>query len=490
MPKRASNIAIPSLAAIDRTGGLAQQLAQGLRAAIRRGELKAGERLPSTRALAASLRLARGTVVEAFEQLEAEGYLESRTGAGTRVTASLADELTPSPPKTTTSAARVRLPPQAQRLAQAASHFAPLPPVPFAVGVPLDEVAPGDSWRRLGNRVRLAAKALPSGYGDPKGLAALRVEIADYVRRARAVACDAEQVLITSGTQQGLYLAARVLLAPGDAVWAEDPAYPGMTAVLADFGVDVCRVPVDAQGIAVAQGIALAPKARAAFVTPSHQYPLGVPMSMSRRLLLLDWARQNDAWVVEDDYDSELRYAGHPFPSLQGLEPSRVVYLGTLSKVLFPSLRLGYAIVPQPLVTAFVGARAIMDRGSPLDVQHVVAEYMRAGLLDAHTRRIRAIYADRRRTLIDAIERELHPWLTVEPGDQGMHLVAWLKRGFDDRTLATDALAAGIALRPVSTMYAKRGRPGFIMGFGGFSADAIVTAVRKLKAVLKRTPED
>lgn len=485
MAKARTHFTVASLGTLDRAAGLLeQQLAQGLRAAIRRGELKAGERLPSSRTLAASLGVARGTVVTAFEQLAAEGYLAPRTGSGTRVALSLADELaTPKPAKTP---ATVRLPSRAAWLAEAGRQFAPLPPVPFAVGVPRDEVAPGDGWRRLGSRVRLSREAGPAGYADPRGLAALRREIADYVRRARSVVADPEQVIVAAGTQQGLYLAAQVLLTPKDAVWAEDPAYPGLTAVLTDVGAKVARIGVDAQGIDVARGIALAPKARAAFVTPSHQYPLGMPMSMSRRLALLDWARQQDAWIVEDDYDSELRYAGHPFPSLQGLDPDRVIYLGTLSKVLFPALRLGYAIVPRPLVDAFAGARALIDRGSPLEDQHVLAAYMSAGLLGAHTRRIRAVYAERRDTLMRAIERELHPWLTVEPGDQGMHLVAWLKPGLDDRAIAADALAAGIALKPVSPMYARKPRSGFVMGFGGFSADELETAVRKLRSTLRK----
>jgi len=347
-------------------------------------------------------------------------------------------------------------------------------------------VAPDDNWRRLGNRIRASATATPASYGDAQGLLELRVAIADYVRKSRAVTCEPQQVMITAGTQQGLYLAARVLLAPGDEVWAENPAYPGLTAVLGDCDIRTHRVAVDQQGIDVAKGIATSPHARAAFVTPSHQYPLGMPLSMSRRTALIAWARGNGSWIVEDDYDSELRYAGHPFPSMQGIDPTRVVYLGTFSKVLFPALRLGYAIVPQPLVDAFAGVRVLMDRHSPTVDQYVLAAFMREGYFETHIRRIRSIYAERRAALITAIEKELSPWVCLQPSDQGMHLVIWLKTGIDDVQVALRAEAAGVVVRAVSSMYEGRTRrSGLMLGFGGFPADQSAMAVGRLRTVLE-----
>lgn len=483
---------LPSIGALDRSAGqLGRQLTQALRDAIRAGELRPGERLPSTRHLAKSLGLARGTVSEAFEQLIAEGFLEAHSRAGTRV----ASTLTGARPggtgqdKRTAPAAPFRPGKSATAFAAISQQFSPLPPVPFAVSVPTGPAAPDDAWRRLGNRIRARGPGAPSGYDDPQGVPDLREAIADYVRRARSVHCSAAQVIITSGTQQGLYIACQVLLDDEDLAWVEDPAYRGITGILESMGRAhrMVRVPVDDAGIDVEAGIAMARHARAAFVTPSHQYPLGMPMSMGRRGALLAWARENDACIVEDDYDSELRYAGHPFPSLQGLAPDRVVYLGTFSKVLFPSLRLGYAIVPDALVPAFRGARALMDRHSPSADQHVLAAFVAEGHLERHIRRIRAVYADRRAQLIAMLERWVPKELGwLQPGDQGMHLVLWLAEGIDDARVASRALEAGVAVRAVSPMYsAGNERPGLVLGLGGFSDEQMERAVRQLVTVLR-----
>lgn len=486
MPRLRATISIPSLRAVDRAAGqVGRQIAQALRAAIASGELKAGEFLPSTRALSASLGVARGTVTEAFEQLLAEGYLESQVGAGTRVAPTLAEQARPVVvDRNPNKSAPIQLPPRAARLAKVAAAFTPMPEVPFAIAVPGGAVAPDDHWRRLGNRVRASRAAAPASYGDPRGLMALRQAIADYVRKSRAVHCEPEQVVITAGTQQGLYLAGRVLLSPGDRVWAEDPAYPGMTAVLDDLDLVTTRVGVDAQGIDVEAAVAASPHARAAFVTPSHQYPLGMPLSMARRNALVAWAQRSNAWIIEDDYDSELRYAGHPFPSMQGLAPSRVIYLGTLSKVLFPSLRLGYVVAPAPLIDAFAGARALLDRHSPTTDQHVLAAYMREGLFEAHIRRIRGVYAARRATLIAALTRHMPGDVRLQPSDQGMHLLLWLPERFDDVQLAKSALAAGIVVRPISLMYKAAPRPGLMLGFGGFEAEELEAAALRLRRVI------
>ncbi|MDH2384911.1 PLP-dependent aminotransferase family protein [Bradyrhizobium sp. CER78] len=489
MPRLRATISIPSLGAVDRAAGqVGRQIAQALRAAIASGELKAGEFLPSTRALSASLGVARGTVAEAFEQLQAEGYLESQVGAGTRVAPTLAEQAQPvAVDRSPRKSALIQLPARAARLAKVVEAFTPMPEIPFAIAVPGGAVAPDDNWRRLGNRVRASRAAAPASYGDPRGLMELRQAIADYVRKSRAVHCEPEQVVITAGTQQGLYLSGRVLLSSGDRVWAEDPAYPGMTAVLDDLDLVTTRVGVDAQGIDVDAATAACPDARAAFVTPSHQYPLGMPMSMARRNALVAWAQRRDAWIVEDDYDSELRYAGHPFPSMQGLAPSRVIYLGTLSKVLFPSLRLGYVVAPAPLIDAFAGARALLDRHSPTTDQHVLAAYMREGLFEAHIRRIRGVYAARRATLIAALARHMPDDVTLQPSDQGMHLLLWLPPRFDDVQLAKVALADGIVVRPISPMYKSEPRSGLMLGFGGFEPDELDAAAIRLRSIMDQS---
>ncbi|WP_341319554.1 PLP-dependent aminotransferase family protein [Paraburkholderia sp. IMGN_8] len=483
MARKPKTVEVPSIGMLDRAAGhLGRQLAQALRDAVRRGDLKPGEVLPSTRTLAASLHVARGTVIEAFEQLIAEGFLQSHPGADTRVAQSL------TPPADargrSSSVETAPLPERARLFAQVARQFAAVPQAPFAVSVPVGPAAPDDVWRRLGNRLRARGPGAPAGYGDPQGARALREAVADYVRKSRSVRCEAEQVIITSGTQQGLYLSCQVLLDADASAWVEDPAYRGITAILESTGRPerMIRVPVDAEGLNVDAGMKLGPHARAAFVTSSHQYPLGMPLSMARRNALLAWARSNNAWVVEDDYDSELRYAGHPFPSLQGLDPDRVVYLGTFSKILFPSLRLGYAVVPENLVEAFCGARVLMDRNPPNADQHVLAAFIEEGHLDRHIRRIRGVYADRRARIIETLERLLPKevaWL--QPSDQGMHLVLWLGGGVDDRSVASLAAESGVAVRAVSPMYsAGKGPMGLILGLGGFSDDEIETATHRL----------
>lgn len=483
---------IPWLGAMDRAaGGLSLQVAQALRNAVRRGDIRAGDALPSTRLLAASLQVSRGTVIEAYEQLIAEGFLESKRGAGTRVAHALAERRnngvrrTPSPRSVAVQSA---LPEPAAALAQVARHFRPLPPVPFAVSVPTDLTRPSPVWRRLGNRIRATGPGAPAGYADPRGASALREAIAEYCRKSRSVHCDPEQVIVTSGTQQGLFLACQVLLGESDQAWVENPAYSGITAIL-ETGRHrdaVIRVPVDADGMDVAAGIRMAPHARAAFVTPSHQYPLGMPLSMARRQALLAWARANRAWVVEDDYDSELRYEGYPFPSLQGLDPERVVYLGTFSKILFPSLRLGYVIAPHELVDAFCGARILMDRHPPNADQHVLAAFMSEGHLERHIRRIRNVYSTHRTRLMDTLDTLLPrdvAWL--EPGDQGMHLVLWLADYLDDREIVALAAQAGIATRALSPTFAPgTGRPGLILGIGGFGDAQTLAAAQTLARVI------
>lgn len=482
---------MPSLGALDRTAGnLSRQVAEALREAVRKGDMRSGDALPSTRSLAASLRVARGTVIEAYEQLIAEGFLESKAGAGTRVAQALARPQATGEPRTAGARATPEpgLSERADVFAQIAREFRPLEPIPFAISVPTGLTAPADSWRRLGNRLRARGAGAPTGYADPRGALPLREAIAAYVRKSRSVSCEADQVVVTSGTQQGIFLASQVLLGPHDQAWVENPAYRGVTAILESMGYrdGMVRVPVDAEGLDVAAGMRMAPLARAAFVTPSHQYPLGMPLSMARRTALLAWARGSHAWVVEDDYDSELRYEGYPFPALQGLDPDRVIYLGTFSKILFPSLRLGFAVVPPNLVDAFCGARVLMDRHPPTADQHVLAAFMAEGHLERHIRRVRNVYAEHRIQLIRTLGRLLSEDLAwVEPGDQGMHLVLWLADRFDDRLVVQLAARDGVAVRAVSPMFAPgTARPGLILGFGGFSSAQMEEAARRLAAVI------
>ena len=497
MSRRASaDIALPIV--LRRAPGapaISDQMAAQLRAATMNGTLRPGDRLPSIRDLAARLKVARATVDTAYAQLVAEGYLETRIGSGTRIAAQLPQETlsvasrTANPRKSSVSSARP-LPAQALRLAGATQMQSPQRQQALAVGVPTEELSPGKAWTRIATRLARTPWK-DAGYAAPHGHAPLRAQVADYVRRMRGIRCEPDQVLITAGTQQGLYLCSRVLFSAGDAVWMENPCYQPLMAVAHDAGLRPVPVPVDAKGLDVEAGVALAPRAAGAFVTPSHQFPLGMVMSMERRLALLNWARASGGWIVEDDYDSELRYAGRPFPALLGLEGAgdAVVYLGTFSKMLFPGLRLGYMIAPPALIPAFAGARLLIDRQSASSEQLLLAEFMAGGHYEAHIRRIKFIFAARRRVLLDSCREHLSAYGEMVEGDQGMHAVFQLHEGSDDVALGQRLRSAGIEARPLSPYYnGGEVRRGLILGFGSFQPGTIRTAVEGIRKVLAESP--
>jgi GntR family transcriptional regulator/MocR family aminotransferase len=326
------------------------------------------------------------------------------------------------------------------------------------------------------------------GYPDPAGLVELRASICDYLRVARGVRCEPEQVVITAGTQHAIDLAIRVLLVAGDDVWVEDPGYPLTHAQLLLAKVRPRAIPVDAQGLMVDAGRCAAPRARAVFVTPSHQFPTGVPLSMARRMELLAWARKSGAFIVEDDYTSEFRYSGPPLASLQGLDDGeQVIYVGTLNKALFPGLRIGYAVVPRALLSAFVSARYLIDRQPPTLQQAVVSEFMQQGHFAAHIRRMRQLYREQRDALAGTLMRRAADWLDVAVPDQGMHLVAYLRDGSADIAVEAMAARAGVVVRAISRFYrAARPRPGLMLGFSGFPRQLIVPAAARLAALAAR----
>jgi len=472
--------------------GLQRQLYDELRAAILCGRLTPGARLPASRVLASDLGVSRNTVTGAFDQLLAEGYLEGRVGSGTYVARTLPEELL----RVRASDAAARKPrTAARRLSRRGRVLATTPvalrrdlalPRAFLPGVPALDEFPRDLWARLASRLMRHAPASLLTYADSAGYRPLRRAIAEHLRAARGVRCTADQVIVTAGSQQALDLAARVLLDPGNTAWVEDPGYLGSRAALQGAGVRCAPIPVDGDGLRVEVGLRRSPEARLACVTPSHQYPLGVTMSLPRRMALLEWARRRSAWIVEDDYDSEFRYAGRPLAALQGLDTAGlVVYTGSFSKVLFPALRLGYLVVPEGLVDAFLSARALTDRHSPGLEQAIVAEFIEAGHFGRHVRRMRALYAERRQMLAEALERELGGGIEVTGGEAGMHLVAWLSGHASDRDVSERAAAAGIIAPPLSayTMRARI-RPGLRLGYAALSERQIREGVRILAKVL------
>jgi GntR family transcriptional regulator / MocR family aminotransferase len=472
---------------------LFRQLYDGLRQAILGGRLPPGIRLPATRGLARDLGVSRNTVLNAYEQLLAEGYLEGKLGSGTYVPQTLPEELLQvrSPLNGARPASRQgrSLSRRGQQLAATRVSVArgPGPPRPFRSGLASLHDFPWDTWQRLvARRWRLPAADLLV-YGDPAGYLPLREAIAAHVGAARAVRCDAGQVIVVSGAQQALDLTAHVLLDPDEVAWVEDPCYAGARGALRGAGLRLVAVPVDADGLDVAEGVRRCPGARLAYVTPSHQYPLGVTLSLSRRLALLDWARRADAWVVEDDYDSEFRYAGRPLAALQGLDQDgRVIYVGTFSKALFPSLRLGYLVVPPDLAAAFTAARAVADRHAPTLMQAVVADFLAEGHFVRHVRRMRTLYAQRQEALVLAAGRELGGLLEVKPCETGMHLPGWLPDGVDDQGAWQRVAAAGLETSAVSAYRLEPGgRGALLLGYAAFEPRQLRDGVRRLAGALR-----
>ena len=472
---------------------LQQQLYDEVRSAILSGRLSPGSRVPATRALAADAGISRNTVAGAFDQLLAEGYLEGKVASGTYVARSLPEDLL----RARRPAHPIRKPEPAGDLSRRGRMLAGIPfpstrrgvatARAFRPGLPALDEFPRVLWARLAARLLRHAPDAILTYGETAGYRPLRQAIAAYLRAARGVRCSADQVIVTAGSQQALDLAVRLLLDPGDIALVEDPGYLGARGAFRAAGIRPVPIPVDGEGFDIGAAEARAPEARFVCVTPSHQFPLGATMPLARRMMLLEWARRRRAWIVEDDYDSEFRYAGRPLPALQGLDSSnRVIYTGTFSKVLFPSLRLGYMVVPEQLVDAFLAARALADRHPPGLEQALAAEFLTEGHFARHLRRMRALYAERQQALLSALQTEVGDRLEVAPEEAGMHLIAWLPNGSDDSAVAQKAAEAGIKVNAVSIYAMKtRLRPGLLLGYAAFTPRQIREAARKLAAVLK-----
>lgn len=468
------------------------------------GRLGPGTRLPASRALAAELGCSRTSVLAAFAQLQSEGYIEGRAGSGTFVSGVLPEQLLSVRTEPPQLSGRKRRPPDVarrhlSRRGEILARYARGPRTAaraFIPGVPELRAFPFDVWARLlGRTWRRPASGL-ARHGDGAGQRPLREAIADYLRVVRAVRCDWRQVLITTGAQQAVDLAAHLLLDPGDAAWIEEPGYLGLRGPLIAAGVALVPVPVDGEGISVAAGRRLAPRARLAVVTPSHQYPLGIVMSLARRLELLDWARAGNAWIVEDDFDSEYRYSGRPLAALQGLDAAapdggRVLYVGSFSKVLFPSLRIGYVVLPRALVEPVLRARAGLDDHPSAVAQPALAAFMGEGHFAAHIRRMRTLYAERQAALVAAARRHLSGFLEVPADEAGLHLVARLTPALaarlDDRQAAARAQAAGLVAPALSSYFLQAPTAqGLLLGYAAVNEGEINRAAKTLAAALDR----
>jgi GntR family transcriptional regulator/MocR family aminotransferase len=483
--------AFSPVVAVDRYAArpLYKQIYDAYRDMIVAGSLGSGQQVPSTRALAAELRISRIPVLTAYAQLLAEGYFEARMGSGTFVCSSLPDQLASNPSRATrlsdvlsgsrSVGRRTLLLPRYQRLPWLRGLGA------FSAQPAFDHF-PFQLWSRLVMRHCRSPHASALQYGGPLGSEQLRNAICTYLRTARAVHCGPEQVMIATGSQQALEISARVLLDTGSPAWVEEPGYWLTRHVLIAVGARLVPVPVDGEGMDVSAGIKLCRKARAAFVAPSHQFPLGATMSASRRLQLLDWAQSSGSWIIEDDYDSEYRYASMPIASLQGLDHnSRVIYIGTFSKTLFPALRLGYVVIPPDLVDRFTAVRHSMDLGSPHFYQAVLTDFINEGHFARHIRRMRLLYSERRTALVQCLCKEFGSTLEIMGAEAGMHMAVIPPKGFRDLEIANKAAIEKLWLWPLSPSYlGKHSRQGFILGFGSTPAAEMPQAVRRLKNML------
>lgn len=485
--------AMPLLITLNASSGASRhrQIFDAIRGAILSGRLARGAQVPPTRVLAAELGVARSTVVVAYEYLEAEGYLSAARGSGTYVALDLPDSLKAvGPPAVRAEAKPYRAPSLSVSggdWAATAEEDTPGRSLrPFRLGEPALDAFPVEIWQQLQRRRWRADPRAFLGYGDPAGFRPLRKAIAEYLRAARGVKATPDQIVLTRGTQQGLDLAARMLLNPGDSVWLEDPGYRVAHAILSGARCRTVSVPVDGEGLVVAEGVQRASGARAAFVVPSHQYPLGVTMSRTRRRELLEWACQCGAWIVEDDFDSEFRYGGQPELAVQGLDTEgRVIYLGTFSKTLFPAIRLGYMVVPPDAVTAFLAGRTLMDCLSPSLEQAVLADFLIEGHFARHLRRMRTLYAARQESLLEAATTHLEGLVQIEPAETGTHVVGWLRDGVDDRAASEAAFKAGVDVAPLSRYCVETKRaPALLFGYAAADAGCIKDAVCKLQRAL------
>lgn len=460
-----------------------------LRSAILEGRLHPGARLPATRDLARTYRISRSTVISAFDQLKSEGYVVGKTGSGTFVANVL--------PETFLQVARFREPEKLPHRRVSLSSYArrlppfraqPMRPVrAFRANEPALDQFPTSLWAQVAaRRLRRVSTQLLAG-GDPLGYRPLREAVAEYLSTSRGVKCTADQVLIVSGAQEALDRTARVILNPGESVWMEEPGYPGAAVVFRALGAHICPVPVDSEGLNLEHAIQRWGRGRLVYITPAHQFPLGVTMSLRRRLELLEWARRAGTLIFEDDYDSEYRYSGRPVPALQGLDRSGVViFAGSFTAVLFPSLRLGYLVVPSDMVDTFAAAESVSTHHPPLLEQAILCDFIAEGHFARHIRRMRELYAERLAVLLEGARERLSDSLEISNVEAGLQTVGWLKISIKSERVAEAAAAAGVEVVPLKRYaFGRAKRDGLILGFAAVEPRELRRGLDRLAKAVK-----
>nr|WP_284508146.1 PLP-dependent aminotransferase family protein [Caballeronia sp. AZ1_KS37] len=475
-------------ARLDRTAAepMYRQVLELMQQAILTSQLAPGTKLPSSRTLAIDLGIARNTVLHVYDQLTAEGYVNSTTGSGTYVADTAPRDGVAKKAKAEETKASCTISRRGERLI-AQAGVSPKQWGAFMPGVPDVAEFPARTWSRL--QARLWKRANPDllTYAPGGGYRPLRRALSDYLRVARSVKCQPDQIIITTGIHQSIDLAVRLLTDFGDRAWVEEPCYWGARSVLQSSGLTLVPIPVDAEGLNPAARDMTEPP-RIALVTPSHQYPLGMVMSLARRRALLEFARQHKVWIIEDDYDSEFRYGSRPLSSLQGLDDAgQVIYVGSLGKMLYPGLRMGYMVVPEELVETFRIGVAELYREGQLMQQAVLTEFILDGHLTSHVRRMRGLYGERRELLINAIRARFGDTLAVRGDEAGLHFVLELPQFVDDRAVAADALAAGVVTRPLVNYFMNRDEAlrGLMLGYACVPNHDIAPNFAKLADVIE-----
>ena len=489
MPKVAPELTLVTVS-IDKKAEtpLFQQLYDGIRKEILKGTIRSGQRLPASRQLADQLGISRNVVTLAFEQLMLEGYLQGKTGSGTFVSSTIPDtHLQP----------QLINEPHAVRKKNLAEFVAPdlltknaqnEEIIPFQNAVPAFDLFPFKTWSRLASRAYKNMSKFHLGYSDAMGYAPLRENIASYLRTSRGVKCEADQILIVNGAQQAFSLCSQVLLKPNDEVVVEDPGYNGAKSAFVSCGARLRPVPVQSDGLDVEYLDKHGRGAKMVYVTPAHQYPMGGTLSLAKRLELLNWASEHESWILEDDYDSELRYTGRPLASLQGLDQhNRVIYIGTFSKVVFPALRVAYIVLPtRSMAEQFKYYKAVLDRQFPIMEQIILNSFVEEGYFARHLRKMRIAYDERQKMLIKAIDKDLFPKLRVQEQAAGMHLLGWLPESQNDTQISALLAKNGILVNALSEYTMKfRQKPALILGYTAFNKFRIRHYVQRMNGLMK-----